>query len=199
MDTENGTYVLLLSLIFILQAVALFLQYLVNRTYPGPGWWMLGAIALAAGFIANAARAHPVVGHAAVVANNALFTGGFVLLYIGIMRFLGRRERTALVLAYWLAVTLVAAYFILVQDDQALRRFNHSLSLAVFGGLIGGSLLRYSPALHQADGQRRDPGARTLRAGRPLCTERTGCPHPGCAKGTVPDRKRRATGGNRDE
>lgn len=143
MDTENGTYVLLLSLIFILQAVALFLQYLVNRTYPGPGWWMLGAIALAAGFIANAARAHPVVGHAAVVANNALFTGGFVLLYIGIMRFLGRRERTALVLAYWLAVTLVAAYFILVQDDQALRRFNHSLSLAVFGGLIGGSLLRY--------------------------------------------------------
>ncbi len=143
MDTENGTYVLLLSLIFILQALALFLQYLVNRTYPGPGWWMLGAMALAAGFIANAARAHPVFGQAAVVANNALFTGGFVLLYIGIMRFLGRRERTALVITYWLTVTLFAAYFTFVQDDQALRRVNHSLSLAVFGCLIGGSLLRY--------------------------------------------------------
>ena len=87
---------MLLSLIFILQAVALFLQYLVNRTYPGPGWWMLGAVALAAGFIANSARTHPVFGHAAVVANNALFTGGFALLYIGIMRFFGRRERLAL-------------------------------------------------------------------------------------------------------
>jgi PAS domain S-box-containing protein len=143
MDTENGTYVLLLSLIFVLQAVALFLQYLVNRTYPGPGWWVLGAMALAVGFIANSARTHPVFGHAAVVANNALFTGGFVLLYIGIMRFFGRRERIALVIAYWLVVTLLAAYFTYVQDDQALRRVNHSLSLAVFGLLIGWRLLQY--------------------------------------------------------
>jgi PAS domain S-box-containing protein len=142
METENSTYVLLLSLIFILQAVALFLQYLVNRTYPGPGWWVLGAVALAVGFIANSARTLPVFGHAAVVANNALFTGGFALLYIGIMRFFGRRERTTLVIAYWLAVTLFAAYFTYVQDDQALRRVNHSLSLAVFGLLIGWRILQ---------------------------------------------------------
>lgn len=69
------------------------MQYRLNKTHQGLGWWAVGMATLALGFVFNSLRDHPSLGLAAIVANNALFISSLAFLYTGILHFFGRRER----------------------------------------------------------------------------------------------------------
>jgi hypothetical protein len=99
LDIDINTLAFVFSLLSFMQVVALFVQYRLDRTYPGLGWWTLGNTFWALGSIFNCLRAVPSLTTIAIIANNILFLNALVLLYVGVLRFLGRHESRG-----WLAV-----------------------------------------------------------------------------------------------
>ncbi|MCX6089591.1 MAG: hypothetical protein NTX88_04305, partial [Candidatus Atribacteria bacterium] len=51
MNIDLRTLIIVLGITEILQTSALFLQYLMNKTYRGMGWWVGGFASVAVGFI----------------------------------------------------------------------------------------------------------------------------------------------------
>jgi diguanylate cyclase (GGDEF)-like protein/PAS domain S-box-containing protein len=143
MNIDLHTLAFVLSLTILLQVVALFTQFRINKTYHGPGWWTLGNVSWSLGFAFNYLRDFSGIGPVAIVANNALFITGLALYYVGVLRFFDRREKRGWLVALCAATTLAAIYFTYIHIDLLVRRVNISAALALISFLIARDLLKY--------------------------------------------------------
>lgn len=143
MHIDVHTLAIILSLTNLMQVGALFIQYRVDRTHSGPGWWTLGTASLALGFAFNYLRDAPAVARIAIVGNNVLFLAGACLFYVGVLRFLGRPEPRRLVFGILATVTLAILYFTFVKDDVPARRVIISVALVLVMLLNALALLRH--------------------------------------------------------
>ena len=121
-NMDIKTLAVTLSIVNIVLVMALFAQYWLNQTCRGPGWWALGNAAMTLGSWLLYLRAVPVIGHLAIVANNALFVSAMICLYIGVLRFFNQRERRVPLITLLAVYTLVALYLTCLNDDIAVRR-----------------------------------------------------------------------------
>jgi signal transduction histidine kinase len=137
MTLDIRTLAFVLSLTSLAQVMAIALQFRVNRTYLGIGWWLLGALAMALGFYALILGGAASAGHHGRwlgPLGNPLLVFGRVCLLIGTLRFLGRPfRRLAITLAY-LAVLAVYFYFLFLGPNQIAR-------IVVIAGAIAGFAL----------------------------------------------------------
>ena len=99
MNIDIRTFVLVLGVIAILQVVAIYLQYLMNKTYRGAGWWLLWSASTAAGFLCMLSRdflrAELVL--ISIFFANVLLLAGQSFLYIGVVRFIGGRVKRLII------------------------------------------------------------------------------------------------------
>jgi PAS domain S-box-containing protein len=107
------TLAMILGITSIVQVVVFSLQATINKTYRGNGWWLLWSISAAAGFVFILLRA--------IIAQNSLLILGVIFLYIGIMRFLDKKERRGILAAIFIAFFLVILYFTYIKDNIAVR------------------------------------------------------------------------------
>ena len=143
MQIDIHTLAVALGVANLAQVVALYLQYRLDRTHSGIGWWVLGSVSFTLGFACNYLRDFPVVGQMAIVGNTALFVGGIILLYVGTLRFLGQRERWRWLAGYWGAILALQIYFLYVQDSLRARRVLYSFGVAVISLLIARAMRIY--------------------------------------------------------
>jgi PAS domain S-box-containing protein len=149
MQIDIRTLTLLLGLALALQTVSLTIQYLLNRSRPGLGWWLCATGLGALGFAVNTLRDHPGLGTACILAGNAFFIGGHCAALIGTRRFFGRPAGLRTVLAVWAILVLVAAAFIWMDDCLTCRWVNASLGVALLALAVTRDFLRFGTANHR--------------------------------------------------
>ena len=132
MHLDINTLALALSSINLLQVMALFAQWRLVKDHSGPGWWLLGvgtfALAFAAAFLRSVPQWLPV----AIVASHVLCVCAQTLLYIGVLRFFGRRERRGPLGALLVLYPLATIYLTVGYNDIVARR---ALLFLVLAGL----------------------------------------------------------------
>ncbi len=113
----------LIGIVNVLLAVILGMQYRLNRerSFAGLGWWALGQTAVAAGLVVSAARAESGSGRAAIPLYQGLLVVGTALILVGLLRFMGRRERTGPLVALLVAFIAWSTFFTFVVDDIVVR------------------------------------------------------------------------------
>lgn len=117
---DTATLALITSLVFATQTVAVFVQYRVNRTYRGLDWWFLGAVSQALGFFLMLTLKVQSIWMLAILAN-PLVVCGQVFQYVGVARFLDRKEsRWGAGLLFALFLTLYL-FFVFVRHDVLAR------------------------------------------------------------------------------
>ena len=141
MIIDIRTLAIFMSITNVLQVTALTIQYKLNKGQRGLGWWAFGTALWAVAFVFNFLRDHTTFGNFAIIANNALFVSGLVVIYTGILRFFGRREARRSLTLFCAVVTLIAAYFTLFNDNLFARRVNFSAAVAVISFLIFRALI----------------------------------------------------------
>lgn len=133
MNLDLKTLTVILCLIFITQAVAVFVQYRVNKTYHGIRWWLAGSIMMAAAYIFMPLffiRKIELFSFLSRIANPILVLGQ-IFLCIAIIKFLERKVRP------WLYITLYSGffisyyYFMYIDDSISHRTVVISLTLAI--------------------------------------------------------------------
>ncbi len=109
MILDVKTLALMQYLISITQVIILFVQFKVGRAYRGIGWWALGTLTMSLGIILM-----PLVTEKSLQVlasfSNPLVVLGQILLYIGTMRFLDKKENRK-VLATIFAVFIISYYY----------------------------------------------------------------------------------------
>ncbi len=120
----------MLGLSHLLQVVGLSVQYVVNRTYRGIGWWLLWSASVAAGSAFAVLRHHPELRLLSIVAQNWLIVLGVTFLYVGLMRFYSRRVNRPFVATVIPSYLAAHAYFTLVSDDIWVRSVLVNVALA---------------------------------------------------------------------
>lgn len=135
------TLTVIQSLASGIQVASFYGLYRADKTHRGADWWTLGSVCLALGFVINSLRNFPTLNHAAIVANNTLFFIGLTLLYIGVLRFFGKREQR-----WWLVLSgtlfaLLIIYFTYFSFNLSLRRILISSVVAALSLLIARALV----------------------------------------------------------
>lgn len=111
---DVGTTVILVALVNVALALALLIQARLNVRPPGMRLWAAGQSLIAAGLIISAFRGTSLTGKIAIPVWQTTTITGFVLLYVGILRFFGRRERWAPLITLMAALTLWSCFFTFV-------------------------------------------------------------------------------------
>jgi len=131
MNLDLRTLAFILSLTCLTQVIALAMQYSENKTHRGNGWWLLGSIAMALGFISLSLGSIQAIGTIGLVGNPLLILGRVCML-VGTLRFLGRKENTwALALSFF-ALVSTYYYFLLLRDNISARTVIVSGAIALY-------------------------------------------------------------------
>jgi len=121
MNIDIRTLVIVAGITNVLQVIAIFLQYLINKTYRGIGWWVLGFASSAIGFVLLLLRDHISIELISIIAANGLLILGGIFQYIGIMRFLDKKENRWIVISILTVFMLSFFHFTYVKPDFTAR------------------------------------------------------------------------------
>ncbi|TGE32196.1 diguanylate cyclase [Desulfosporosinus sp. Sb-LF] len=129
MKLDIQTLAFISCLTFVTQVIALFVQYRVNRTYRGIGWWLLGSSLMALGFIFMPMLTVKSLEMLARIAN-PLMVLGQIFLYIGIIQFLDMKENRRVLSSIFAVFTLSYYYYMYIHNDISGRTVVVSATLA---------------------------------------------------------------------
>lgn len=138
------TLVVVLGITHVIQLLALTLEASVSRAYKGIGWWLLWSAAALGGFVFILLRSLDLIGKVGILGQNGLLILGVIFLYVGIVRFLGRRERPALLITGYALFLAALAYFAYVDDEIAVRVALISLAFMGVALLTAWTLWRHA-------------------------------------------------------
>jgi len=151
MEIDIRTLAIVLAIVADIQAIAFFFQYLINKTYRGIGWWVVGSTLAAVGYVLLLLQdTNPIL---FIILANTLLISGAVSLYIGITRFLDQKENRWIICAI-LAIFLIAFFYHTYgNNDITIRTVIFSVTLSIISfltamSLFGNKIRSISPSAH---------------------------------------------------
>jgi len=144
-NIDIGTVTLILAIVSVLQAFALFVQWRLNRVYRGPGWWALGSTVIALGYLLATLRVVPQLTWLGSLLNLPLYVGGLMLLHVGILRFCECQERRWLNIAAFVLFVVVHVSVMVVLDNLSIRRAFLGLYVMTLSFMSAWVLFRHQP------------------------------------------------------
>jgi len=129
MKLDIRTLAFIGSLIFVTQVIVLFVQYRVNKTYRGLRWWVMGSALMALGVIFM-----PLVTVKSLVIlarfANPLVVLGQIFLYIGIVKFLNKKENRLILFSIYSIFLIFYISYMYIKNDISARTVIVSATLA---------------------------------------------------------------------
>ena len=121
MNIDIRTLAIIAGIASLLQVIALFLQYRLNKAYQGIGWWLLSFASMVVGYGLIAARELISIKLITIITANFLITLGPAFIYIGIMRFLDKKENRSIVFSIFAVFFLFFFYYTYFDNNITLR------------------------------------------------------------------------------
>ena len=137
MKIDIQTLSFVLSICIILQVIALYVQYRINRSKNGTGWWVMGSISMALGILLLLAREINSIELISIMVSNTFVVMGQLFLYIGLVRFLDdKKENRRLIIALFVVFLLPFFYYTYIENSYAGRTVVVTTVVAVISFLI---------------------------------------------------------------
>ncbi|MCK9411161.1 MAG: PAS domain-containing sensor histidine kinase [Prolixibacteraceae bacterium] len=121
MNIDIYTFGIVLGIFYAIQFVIFLIEFYYNRSYKGIGWWLIYAATSLFGFLCLIARQIKSIEHLAIFGQNVAFITASFLLYIGLMRFLGKREKMNLIIIIFIFFLIPFTYFLFLKDNIQVR------------------------------------------------------------------------------
>jgi two-component sensor histidine kinase len=141
MKLDISTITSIASIVYATEAIAVFVQYRINKTYKGYRAWLLGAVLQAIGFLLMPAVNVPSIWMLSILANPSVFIGQ-IMLNVGIAEFLEKKEERWVLASIAVAFILAYAYFIVIDNSIQGRAVVVSVMTAVISLKIALLILR---------------------------------------------------------
>ncbi len=143
MNIDIRTLTLILSITDALLVGVFFFQFILNNNFRGQGWWVLGLASLSIGVFLLLMRDFITIRFIYIILANSMIIMGGIFLYIGIMRFLEKKENLRLILSVMILFLSSYFYFTYVNDNISVRTGFLSAAIAILALFGAQSLLTY--------------------------------------------------------
>lgn len=141
MKLDLPTLAFMLSLTGITQVIAFYIQYRVNSTYRGIGWWLLGSMAMSLGFITLSFAEVPAIAFVSVVGIPLLILGRAGL-FIGTSQFFNQKVNRAILSVTCISFIGAYYYFLFFHESITCRTVLASAGIALLSLLNAFVLFR---------------------------------------------------------
>ncbi|MCX6225754.1 MAG: PAS domain-containing sensor histidine kinase [Bacteroidia bacterium] len=131
MNIDIRTLGFVICLVDLLLVVIFILQFRTNKNFEGPGWWVLGLVSTSIGIFLMLLRNFIENKLLSIILANILLVLGGILIYTGVMRFLGKRENIKVLLLIMLLLIIGLAGYTYALDDISIRIAIVSATLAL--------------------------------------------------------------------
>ncbi len=143
MRIDVYTLAIVLGIIHAIQFVIFLTEFYYHKNYKGPGWWLLWSVTGLLGFIFLVTRQIKSVESISIFGQNLMLVLATVFIYIGIMRFLEKRERSNVLLIIFLIFIIPFSYYVFIDDNIHVRTILIWLTLGSVSFLSGYDLYLY--------------------------------------------------------
>ena len=143
MGFDIRTIISVLGVTHLLQVLVLFYQYRFNKTYAGTGWWLWWSILGILGFSFMSLRDIPSLRYFAIIAQNGMIIAGVLCVYIGVLRFLDKRENRRLIISLYVVFLIALIYLNYGYNNVFLRSVIICTLLAAISFATAYALLMY--------------------------------------------------------
>ena len=140
MILDITTLALISCLVFLTEFIAIFVQYVLNKTNRGVLWWLLGSSSMALGVIFSPLVYVKPLEILARFANPLIILG-HIFIYIGVIRFLGKKENKWELILIYCAFFISYNYFIYVFNDISSRSLCITVALSLISFMTAVKLL----------------------------------------------------------
>jgi PAS domain S-box-containing protein len=124
------TLAVVLGITHLIQVIVFFQQYKINKTYYGVGWWLMWSIAEVVGFACILLRGIPSIHLITIIIQNSSIFLGTIFIYIGMMRFLDKKENPKIILFVSALFVIAIVYFVYGYDNAVARSVIFNASVA---------------------------------------------------------------------
>lgn len=150
MTIDLKTAVTLLIITHIVQIVIFSQQYVTNKYLKEIKWWLFWSIAEVAAFLFIFMRGVPELHTLVIVGQNTAMVLGTLFLYIGTLRFFGKRENVKLITISMIIFVLIFIYFTGIDENIQVRSTFINLYMSAFSALAAVVLLKNKLSAHRS-------------------------------------------------
>lgn len=140
---DAGTLAVCYGITSVLQCIALFLQYRTCPSENGLGWWTVGSVCLAVGFIINLFRGIDLIHNYVAIVYNFSFVAGFLCIYSGLEIFGNRKVNISAIIALAFTSLLMLLLFTFIEYSIPGRRMTTSTACALISLLSANAIRKY--------------------------------------------------------
>jgi hypothetical protein len=119
------------------------MQYLINKSYRGGIWWLIGFASIAIGLVLTLLRDVINIKLITIIVANTFQILGPIFIYIGVMRFLRKEENRGFIFLVFLVWIPFYLYFTFVNDKINDRSIISSVVLATIAFMTARGFLLY--------------------------------------------------------
>ncbi|MBK7867485.1 MAG: hypothetical protein IPJ75_11175 [Ignavibacteriales bacterium] len=141
MTLDIPTLYVVLVLLNLLQMVALYVQYRINKSYDGVGWWLLWSTFEFFGFGFTLLRDIPGIFQVVATLQNTAIVLGTIFVYVGVARFLNIKENLSVIATILLLFFAGFFYFMFIEDSSDKRGIVINLALTAIAIVTAVTLL----------------------------------------------------------
>jgi len=145
MDLDLRTLTIAVVIIDALQAIAIYFGYRLNKDHQGIGWWLLGSVTVAMGFLSLLFRDIPSIAQISIILSNTLLMLGLIFYYVSILRFLEKREDRRIIVSFFMVYLIAILYYTFANDDIEVRTAIQSGAISLISFLTVHGLLANRP------------------------------------------------------
>jgi len=146
MQLDVRTFIFILGITHMFQLVVFSYHFWMNRNYDGIGWWLLWSIAEVLGFGFMLLRDIAAIKTIAITGQNTFIILGVICLYIGVLRFFGKKGGLGAAGALFATYFALFSYLIFINDDIIVRGIVICITLAIIAFMTAHALLTYRPS-----------------------------------------------------
>jgi len=143
MQLDIRTIIFIIGITHVIQFVIFYIQFKVVKVYKGIGWWLLWSAFEIIGFFAILFRDIPSVFIFVIVLQNTAIILGMLCIYIGYMRFVGKKENWTLLYSVFIVYLSGFLYFLFVDYNLQVRSEFVNFSIVFISFFTGYFILKF--------------------------------------------------------
>jgi len=140
MNIDITTLLIFLGITYIILVTVVSLQYIINKSYNGIGWWTSGFLLISLGFLGMPLRNIPAIENISIILSNSLALLGMMFLYTGVKRFFDKNENRIVLAVIFLFFLISIIIYTYINNNLELRIITTSLFFAAIFFLIAHTL-----------------------------------------------------------
>jgi len=145
------TLILVTGIGHLMQVVVFYHQYKVNRELSGPGWWLAWSGIEVAGFSLLFLRNSPAFQNIAIALADPLITAGTLFIYVGLLKFFGRKTNIKILLIPYTLFVLIHLFYFFAIDSIFIRTVFFDIFISFIGFYTAFSLYQWkTPAVNKS-------------------------------------------------